>query len=88
MDKNQRKRKEFFKYKKRLSNWLNSITYYFDGDEITNPKLIDLLKDNIQYKLKHTTTLCSCYCCSGYYKYRRHEKKREDQKLIKEYFED
>ena len=89
-NKKQRRDYTFFKYKKRIAIWSCKLKIYKcrDGSEIYNPKVIDILEDNGQYKFKHTNTICSCYGCSGYYKYRRHEKKIEYRKLIKEYQEE
>jgi len=90
MDKKQRRDKEFYLYKKRLKNWAGNLSAVIDreGELRYDMKLIDLLNERVQYKLKHTSTLCSCYGCSGYYKYRRYEKKMEDRKLLEEYNED
>lgn len=67
---------------------MNSGRVYItkDGEYRYDLKLVDYLNERAQYKLKHTCTLCSCYGCSGYYKYRRHEKKQEDRRLLEEFF--
>lgn len=56
-----------------------------DGEEIINPKLIDLLNQNVQYQFKQTNVRCSCSMCA-YDKYKRHEKKAEDQRLLEDYY--
>lgn len=90
MDKKQRKDKEFRIYKKRLKKWMSSARVYInkDGEYRFDLKLVDYIKERAQYKLKHTATLCSCYGCSGYYKYRRYEEKVEFRRLLKEYYEE
>lgn len=89
MDKKQRRDKTFRLYKKRLKKWMSSGRVYInrDGEYHFDLKLIDYLNERAQYKLKHTATLCSCYSCSGYYKYRRNDKKQEDVRLVEEYKE-
>ena len=90
MNKQVRKEHTWRRYKKRLQTWVACLTLYVtrDGDYFYHPTVEDVIKDGGQVKRKHAATLCSCYMCSGHYKYRRHEKKQEDQRLVKEYFEE
>ena len=90
MDKKQRRDKEFYKYKKRISKWVSNRKIYFtrDGRKIYNPKTVDILEDRGQLCYKTTSTPCSCYCCSDIYKYQRHEKKQEDRRLLEEFYGD
>lgn len=78
----------YFKYVKRLKKWMNSGRVFVkrDGEYCFDLKFIDFYNDRAQYKLRNTSTLCSCYGCSGYYKYRRHDKKTEDRRLLEEYY--
>lgn len=89
MDKRRRKELEWLKYKKRLYRWIctGGIIRNREGKWMENFKLADALKERAQYKLKHTAVLCSCEGCSGMYKYRRHEVKKETQRLLKEFNE-
>lgn len=90
MDKKRRNDLTYFRYKKRVKNWIKNLSVYInrEGEHIRNPKVADVLKDNGQCKLRNTSTLCSCYDCSGYYKYRRNEKKLEDRRLLREFYEE
>ena len=90
MDKKQRRDKEFYVYKKRLRKWMSSGRIFINREEdyCFDLKWIEFYKDRAQYKLRHTATLCSCYGCSGYYKYRRYEEKIEFRRLLKEYYEE
>jgi hypothetical protein len=89
MNKKRRNDLAWYKYRNRVERWVANLTIYIsrDGEYVYHPKALDVMRDGGQRKLKHTSTLCSCYCCSGYYKYRRHEVKVETQKLLKEFFE-
>lgn len=90
MDKQRRNELTRLKYKRRISIWVAKLDAYIarNGERIYKPRTIDVIKDNAQYKYKHTGTLCSCYGCSGAYKYNRNKKKTEDRRLLAEYFED
>lgn len=89
MNKQERKEKQFFKYKKRLARFTAGDKIYIDrnGDWLMNPKLIDLIKDRAYLEFKNSSVLCSCYMCS-YDRYERHLKKREDQRILKDYFDE
>ena len=89
MNKQIRKEHMMRKYKKRIQRYVIGLDIYFcqDGREITNPKAIDIIKDNGQLKYKTMATVCSCFMCSGYYKYKRNLKKVEDYKLIQGFIE-
>ncbi|MEO6304475.1 MAG: hypothetical protein ABIP51_15025 [Bacteroidia bacterium] len=88
--KNKKTKKDltFLKYKKRVKRFAANCSHYItkDGRDIFNPKTIDIIKDKGYLEYKNSSVLCSCYDCSGYYKYKRHLKKAEDLKLIKEDF--
>jgi queuine/archaeosine tRNA-ribosyltransferase len=90
MDKGQRKRMTFLKYKKRIARWTQMVCQYQtrDGETIYFPKTVDVMNDGACLDFKSMATRCSCYCCSGYYKYRRNEFKQETERLLKEYRED
>lgn len=85
---NKRRRQELkqLKYIKRIKLYIQGIDIYFSREDETfyKPKVVDVVADNAQYAYKTTSTPCSCWMCSGYYKYRRHLKKIEDRKLIQE----
>lgn len=90
MDKQQRNDLVFKYYRRRLKNWMKHLTIVLDnnGEELSNPTLTDLMEIKAQYKLKNSGKLCSCYCCSGYFKYRRHEQKVINRNLIEEFYEE
>lgn len=45
--------------------------------------------DNRDYtKLMTCATTCSCYMCSGYYKYNRTEYKHETERIIREWMKE
>ncbi len=87
MNKKRRNELTLLKYKKRLKNKFEARYYNLidkEGNEIKYPSVHEMFINREQFKLKHTSTLCSCEGCSGYYKYKRHKKKQEDRKLILE----
>ena len=73
MNKQIRKDKEFYKYKKRLHRLVPYLFRYRDkdGEIVNNPTTDQLLKEHAFHDLKNTSTPCSCWMCSGYYKYNR-----------------
>ena len=87
MDKKRRNELTQLKYKKRIRIFVANIDIYIcrDGRQIRNPRTIDIIKDGGQRVYKSTSTPCSCYMCSGEYKYRRHDKKKEDRRLLQEH---
>jgi hypothetical protein len=89
MNKKRRNEITYLKYKKRIKKFVAGCRTYVDknGKCIYNPKAIDIIKDRGQLIYKTSATPCSCWCCSGEYKYKRHLKKREDYKLIREAIE-
>ena len=91
MNKKRRLELTFLKYKKRIERWVhtNCGTYRNrDGVEIQHPKTVDVIKDRGQLVYKTTSVPCSCYSCSGYYKYRRKDFKKETLRILKEEFEE
>ncbi len=89
MNKQERKEKQFFKYKKRLKRHVAQMTWYFnkEGELIHKPKVEDVIKDNAYYEFKNSSVLCSCSLCSMDH-YERRLKKMEDQRILKEYFDE
>lgn len=83
MNKKIRRDKTFLKYKKRIALLAANTDHYItkDGTDIYKPKTIDIINDKGFLSLKTQATLCSCYGCSGCYKYKRHLKKKEDNYL-------
>lgn len=85
MNKGRRNELTLLKYKKRLRRFVQNTNLYIgQSGEYNHPKTCQLFEDREQLIYKTTSTPCSCYMCSGYYKYKRHEKKREDRRLIQE----
>jgi hypothetical protein len=86
MNKGRRNEIKFLKYKKRIKRWVANCSIYDakDGRQIYYPKAIDLINDRSRTNFKNTGTICSCWMCSKYWKYKRHIKKQEDHKLISE----
>jgi hypothetical protein len=78
------------KYEKRIRRWVASLSMYIcqDGSSIQNPKAVDVIRDRGQLLYKAQSTPCSCWMCSGYYKYNRNDKRNEDRRLLNEYYED
>lgn len=78
------------KYEKRIKRWVASVSTYIcrDGSVIKDPKAVDVIQDQGQLGFKSQATLCSCWMCSGYYKYNRNDKREEDRRLLNEYYKD
>lgn len=68
------------KYKKRLKEWLEF--YRTPRDRPDSWK--ELRKTHWSKFLRDTPTPCSCEMCSGEYKYKRHKKRQEDNRCIRE----
>ena len=90
MNKQRRNELTQLKYEKRVKRWVASLGIYIcrDGNRIRNPKASDVIRDKGQLGFKSHATLCSCWCCSGYKKYSRNDKKEEDRRLLDEYYKD
>ena len=90
MHKGRRNELTFLKYKKRIRRFAATADIYVDreGNYIYSPKTVDVLRDKGQLGYKTTSVPCSCWMCSGEYKYKRHLQKLENRKLINEFFED
>ena len=89
MNKGRRNELTLLHYKKRLRRFANSYgNYQYVGRNLkkNHPKTCELFDAREQLVYKTASTPCSCYMCSGYWKYRRCEKKREDVRLINEGF--
>lgn len=86
MNKQRRNELTQLKYKKRIQRFAATCNLYVSsqGEYIYNPKTVDIISDGGQHMYKTTSTPCSCWSCSGAYKYKRHEQKREERKLIEE----
>jgi hypothetical protein len=86
MDKQRRNELTYLKYKKRIQKFAATCSLYVnrDGVYIYQPKTIDIINDKGQLIYKTSATPCSCWMCSKEMKYKRHEQKREDQRLIQE----
>lgn len=94
MNKKIRRDREYLKYKNRIERFVANGSYIFLfeapgrlGDRIDTPTVKQVMDSKQWLYYKTTSTPCSCYCCSGHYKYRRHEVKVETRKLIKEFYE-
>jgi hypothetical protein len=98
MNKKIRRYREYLKYKNRIERFVANGSYvfiksdetrgmrtYHSGDfiRIDKPTVNDIMKDGGWNYYKHTSTPCSCSMCA-YDKYKRHEQKIENRKLIKE----
>jgi len=59
-----------------------------DGEWMHKPKVVDVIKDNGYFEFKNSSVLCSCSMCSGIGQYERHLKKREDERILKDYFDE
>lgn len=86
MNKKVRHELKMLKYRKRLKYWASIWRTHTtqDGDEIINPTVNDLVNDKAYLHLKTQATMCSCYMCSKYYKYRRNEFRVETQRILRE----
>lgn len=90
METNKGRRQELtqLKYKKRLKQFTAGAKSWHTGDgkEINNPTIADLVAEHVLTILKSSSVACSCWSCSGAYKYKRYEFKKETQKLVDEYY--
>jgi len=86
MNKGRRNELTQLKYLKRVKRYVSSCSLWVlsSGEYLYDPKTIDIIKDKALLGFKSSSVLCSCWSCSGSDKYRRHEKKMEDRKLITE----
>ena len=89
MNKKRRQELKQLKYVNRIKRFLASWGTYInrEGEYIRNPKTKDIIQDNGMLYYKNTSTPCSCGMCA-YYKYKRHEQKIMDDKLIQDGLED
>lgn len=89
---NKKRRQELkqLKFINRIKRFVANGRYYFTSDSvrIDSPTVQDVIDDGGYMCYKTTSTPCSCWMCSGYYKYRRHEEKVIERKLIQEGIED
>lgn len=90
MNKKRRQELTELKYKKRIRRFIASCTLYVNrnGEYIYSPKTQDVIDDRGQLVYKTSATPCSCFMCSGAYKYKRYEQKVIDKKLIQEGLEE
>lgn len=88
MNKKRRQELNQLKFIKRLKQAVASCHIYVnrEGEYVRNPIVQDVLDDNGMLYYKTTSTPCSCWMCSGEYKYKRHEQKKETRRLINEYY--
>lgn len=76
------KRKYYIRRLKRNSYWLGHC--FMDVSKSWKD-----MYDNRDYtKLMTCATTCSCYMCSGYYKYNRTEYKHETERIIREWMKE
>lgn len=90
MNKHRRQELKQLKYIKRIKKDVGGYGVYItrDGEYIYNFKAQDIINDKGKLFYKTTSTPCSCWMCSGEYKYKRHKHKEETRRLIKEeYYE-
>lgn len=89
MNKQERRTKQFHKYKKRLARRVANMDWYItrDGEWMHKPKVVDVIKDNGYFEFKNSSVLCSCSMCSDDH-YRRYLKKKEDERILKDYFDE
>ena len=89
MENNKGRRQELtrLKYLKRVKRYVESCSLWVlsDGEYLYNPKAVDIINDKALLEFKSSSVLCSCWGCSGEYKYKRHEFKKETQRLVDEY---
>ncbi len=88
MNKGRRNEITFLKYKKRIQYFTYGTDEYItrDGTSILNPKVADVIKDRGQLCYKTQSVSCSCWECSGYYKYNRAKEKVKIIKELRSYF--
>lgn len=84
MNKGRRQELKQLKYLKRIKRFVAGNHCYVnrEGNYIYQPKAVDVVKDRGQLIYKTTSTPCSCWMCSGYYKYKRTEFKKQTRLLI------
>jgi hypothetical protein len=89
MNKQRRNELTKLKYKKRLKRWIScGGLYHLNGEWVDKPNVTEAMRENVLTAFKSSATLCSCFMCSGFYKYQRHVKKQEDRKAITEALND
>lgn len=90
MNKKRRQELKRLKFINRIKRFVANGGYYFtqDSERIDTPTVQDVINDGGHMSYKTTSTPCSCWMCSGYYKYRRHEQKVIERKLVQEGLED
>ncbi len=86
MNKKVRQERKQLKYEKRIRRFVASVTLYVnrEGEYIYYPTTQYIMRDNGQLAYKTCSTPCSCWGCSGEYKYKRHEQKKIEMRLIQE----
>lgn len=77
------------KYQQRIKRFVLGLDTYItrDGERIHQPKAADVIADKGQLNYMTTSTPCSCWMCA-YNKYRRHEQKIENRKMLEEGLEE
>lgn len=90
MNKGRRNELTQLKYKKRIKRWTANCGIFVDqdGQYNYNPSSDYFIKNNLYTEFKNSSVLCSCWMCSGEWKYKRHLKKQEDMRLIQEALEE
>ena len=90
MNKKRRQELKQLKFINRIKRFVADGTYFFTKDSvrIDTPTVQDIINDGGYLYYKNTSTPCSCWECSSYYKYRRHEHKAIERKLVQEGLED
>ena len=85
MNKKRRQELKQLKFKNRIKRFVANGSYYYSGRErIDSPTVQDVINNGDCLYYKTTSTPCSCWMCSGYYKYKRHEEKIVVRKLIQD----
>lgn len=90
MNKKRRQELKQLKFINRLKRFVTSLDYYFtkNHERIDSPTVQDVIDDKSMLFYKTTSTPCSCWMCSGYYKYKRHEEKVIERKQIQDGLEE
>ncbi len=86
MNKQRRNELKQLKFKNRIKRFVANGSYFFTKDmqRIDSPTVQDVINDGGFQWYRTTSCPCNCWVCSGEYKYKRHEQKVENRKLIEE----
>lgn len=86
MNKKRRQELKMLKFINRIERFIANGGSYYTKDmvRVDTPTVQDVIDDGGFNNYRTTSTPCSCWMCSGYYKYRRHEQKILERRLIQE----